>query len=757
MPLLQNRPLATLSLIFIISLTAASLTSTAAKLSLSAMLVFFALLILILKKKRFLVARRPRFLTVILAVAVIGQIFGLASYDLPLLRHEAQSNKSVTVTGTVTDIVYQADFGAAFTLACDTLDGKECHITISVSCDTSTDELLIGDRLSLAGVFTPLIDARYGGTDKYLLADGIMARMQTDTAPTYLGKNQSLLLRTKSQMESYRDSLSARITDAVQGDAGKLMSAMLLGTRDLLPDAVTRDFRRLGISHILALSGLHLSILMVILHTASVWLRLPRRAELLISIAFLVFYIFLTGLTPSILRAGIMAAALSLSFFAARQADSVTSLFLAVTLILLFAPYAIYDCSLWLSFAATLGILIYSESSQGRAQARGVRRAWRLLQGNFLVGLSAFAATLAAISLFFGEISWIAPLANLFLVPLFSLYLIPAVPVLLLGNSLFLGDACSALGNTLLHLTAECAKLPHLLLDTRYLPFTVVMLLGTAALFLYLCFFRTSGKRLLLSTLLLIGISGITLAVCAHPVYTEDRFGYASASANGDLVLVTSQGNTLLYDATYGGSAVTETAEALLREAHATELSAYMLSHYHTRHTSTLARISASFMLRALYLPTPESEDEEALYRELCRMAENRGISVYRYLPYEEISFGDLTLIPHKSGTRKESTHKTTALTVKSPCTTLTYLGKGMAESSVAKTAASSVAISRHLIFGQHGITEHEKIAYPTFCGDLRHVLLPGGATRVENRLLSLLSARAEIRENTVPCLYPLN
>ena len=756
MPLLYRRPLATLCLIFILSLTIASLANIATKLLLAAAFAIFACFVFILRKRCFLVAREPRFLSLVLAVASLAQIYGFLCYDLPFVRDGSHDGKHVTVTGTVTDIAYQTDFGAAFTLACETVNEDPSCLVAAVICDAPSDQLFIGDRLSLRGDLSLLSKARYGGAEKYLLADGATASIQAETAPLYLGSSSSPLLAAKAWLSDYRDLLSSRITGAVKGDAGRLMSAMLLGTRDQLPDTVTRDFRRLGLSHVLALSGLHLGVLMGLLHLLAERIHLPRRAELIVSMTFLLFYILLTGLTPSILRAGIMTATAFLSFFAARQADGVTSLSLSIALILLFSPTSAYDCALWLSFAATLGILIYTES-QRRKTTRGLRRAWQSLQNSFLVGLAAFTATLAIIALFFGEFSWIAPLSNILLVPFLSLYLIPSIPILLFGNFLFLGDACSAFGDLLLRVTEESAKLPHLLLDTQYAPLTAILVLGTTVLFLYICFFRTNGKRLLSGAMLLLLASGVTLTLCAYPVYTEDRFVYTASSASDDLILFTTQGKTLLYDATRGTASTTEAGLALLREAHATELSAYMLSHYHAYHNSAFKRMLSRVTVRKLYLPTPETEEEEDLYRELCRTAATNGIAVYRYLPTEEIVFGGLTVIPHKSGSVSGREHKVCGITAKGANATLTYLGRGMEGSSAAKTASSAVSISQYLIFGTHGPAENGKIAYRKYKEKLSCVLLPGGAERMEPELFALLFDRTSIDICKAPRLYSLH
>ncbi len=754
MAFLHNRPLATACLLFLASLTIASQTSTATKLCLFAVLVFFVLLLPFLRGRLRSFIGKPRYLAVLLSVAALTQLFGIFVYDMPLRRAKEWEGDAVTATGYIEDISYTTDSGASFLLYAKTVDGVWADLRLSVTVNASAEGLVIGDRLTVCGRLTALDDARSGGDEKYLLADGAAASLSTDTSPI-MEPGGRADLRLRHELSLLRDRLRARIRSATEGEAGDLLSAMLLGTREELSDTVTRDFRRLGLSHVLALSGLHLNILLVLLHALSMRLRVGRRGELLLSLLLIAFYALMTGLSPSILRAGIMGAAISLSFFAARPADSVTSLFAAATLILLFSPAAIYDASFWLSFSATLGILVYGEYRNARDTARGLRRAASSLLSNFMVGLSSFAATLAVIALFFGEVSVVAPLSNLLFLPFFSLYLTLAPAVLLFGNFLSLGSGVSLLGNAILLFLEKCAAAPGLLQDIRYPGLTHFLLLGTLLLLFYLAFFRTNARRLLVAVSAFLGIATMILAVYALPLHSQSTLAYRSSSS-GDLILVAEGNRTLLYDATGGGYDVTEEVEDLLRLTHKTELSVYMLSHYHARHPESLNRLLGRTDIRALYLPTPESKSEESLYRDLCRIAEREALSVYLYSPHESIAFFGLSLEAHKKGEVADSAHKTLGLTIRANETTITYLGRASHESDSKRTASSAVAISDILIFGTHGPTETAPIAYPTFREGLSHVLIGGNHSRMDPGLLSLLEERTEVMSGEEACLIHL-
>ncbi len=743
MAFLHNRPLATVCLAILLSLTIASMTSIAVKLLLFAVLAVFACSLFLLQKWMRNAVSRPRFLAFLLVLAASAQLFAIFVYEAPFSRIEENEGEAVTAVGYVESIYYATDYGASFLFMAETANEAPIHLRLAVTVEGPLADLSVGERLSILGDLCSLRDERQSNEGKHLLADGAFGVLVADALPIPLeGSRADLLLRR--DLSLLRDRMAARILSATEGEAGALMSAMLLGTREKLPDTLSRDFRRLGLSHVLALSGLHLNILIALFHVLAARLRLGRRQELAGALFLLLCYILLTGFSPSVLRAGIMAAAVSLSFFAAREADSVTSLFLSVLLIIIVTPSAIYDPSLWLSFAATLGILIYSEYKEKSKTLPVIGH----ILSSFLIGISAFAATLSAVALFFGEISWASPFSSILFVPLLSLYLMAAPIVLIFGNLLSLGSAASFFGNALIFLIRKCASLPNLLLDIRYPAVLAVLLFGTCLLFIYLSFFRTNGKKLLISVSLFLTVSALTFSICAAPAYTEKEISYTALPA-GDLLLFSRGGDSLLYDATSGGYSTVEAAEELLSLSHETELDGYMLSHYHVRHPTTFARLLGRVSIRTLYLPTPESEEEASIYHELVSIAEKNAVSLYRYSPFEEFCFADLRFTAHKGHAPSEGVHKSLGLTVKGTRETFTYLGRGMNETvSGAITSASAVEISDILIFGTHGAPETEPISYTIFKKELRLVLI-SDAERLYPELLLFLEEHGVLKDET--------
>ena len=201
-----------------------------------------------------------------------------------------------------------------------------------------------------------------------------------------------------------------RLINLSNKESGGLLAALLLGERDCLPIGTKVDFARIGISHVLALSGMHLAILVIGLSKLLAFFGVGKKTRTLISIIFTLFYMTLTGFSVSVTRAGVMLICSSLLFLLSRTKDSMTSLFIAVTLIVISSPYSIYDTSLWLSAFATLGIVVFSEIQNGRVF---IHPSVNWIITSLLSTFFALGATFVFTSLKFNGISMLAPIATL--------------------------------------------------------------------------------------------------------------------------------------------------------------------------------------------------------------------------------------------------------------------------------------------------------------------------------------------------------
>ena len=222
-----------------------------------------------------------------------------------------------------------------------------------------------------------------------------------------------------------RDWSNTALIDMMGRVNGALAASMLHGYTDHVPDSVLADFRDSGIAHLLAVSGLHVSLLI----GALVFLLRHRgyKLQLAVVAAFLLFYCAFTAFAASTVRASIMTICLLLARALWRRSDALSSLSLAFLLIVSISPFALFTAGFQLSFTAVLGILLLYP-----VFSAAFKRLPRPLGNSFALSISANVATLPATAANFNRLPLLAVAANLLVVPLAMLAILPAFIALLI-------------------------------------------------------------------------------------------------------------------------------------------------------------------------------------------------------------------------------------------------------------------------------------------------------------------------------------
>ena len=337
--------------------------------------------------------------------------------------------------------------------------------------------------------------------------------------------------------------LKSELNNALDGDAAALAVGMLTGDKTGINRLTQKQFSKTGLSHVLAVSGLHMSILVLSLYKLlRLWFRRFRRVTAVGCILAAVLYAGVTGFSPSALRSCIMLCVMLGSKLVNRRADALNSMGLAAFAIVLSNPYSVADWSFMLSFSATLGIVLLNRriNSFSSAVCKKIRQpqlfglAVGLLDS---VGISV-AATLFClpVSVFFvGSVSTVFIPANLL-----TLYAVPAVLVTALITAVLPG-AVSAISAFLCE--AFCAyilkvvKLLSLFEYARISTDSALVKFSLAAAGLVILaavlFMKNRGKLLRLSAAVVAATVAVNIAFGAAMEYKQ-----VSIAANEDCIVV---------------------------------------------------------------------------------------------------------------------------------------------------------------------------------------------------------------------------
>ncbi len=378
--------------------------------------------------------------------------------SLPYQDYVEYEQRADVIEGTVTESGSSAD-SSYLELKVDRSHIGLPEGTVIRLYSGSTGNIHIGDRVRAECDYGRVTKASYRANSVALTANGSVISHKQDDSLLNIFRNT--LLDACEKLYAPYDSVG-------------VAQALTVRERSLLPLDTAEGYRNAGVAHLLAISGLHLSILVMLLRRMLLAFRLRKLTRECIALLVILLYCILTGFSPSIVRASVMLGFVLLGEIFLDETDSITVLFLALLLLLLANPYSLLSIGLQLSFLSCLGILLLSPHisdlqkklrGDSKSKHRALRRCSASLAGSFLISTGAVAFTFPVSVISFGNLSYLAPLANMVLVPLFT----PILALLLLSVLLypllpFLGYGLAAIpGVALLGMD----KLFALLLDAQ--------------------------------------------------------------------------------------------------------------------------------------------------------------------------------------------------------------------------------------------------------------------------------------------------
>ena len=214
------------------------------------------------------------------------------------------------------------------------------------------------------------------------------------------------------------------IEDLLPSPQAPLLSGILLGVESQIPPDVREAFNRTGTSHIIAISGANIIVVIQVLLRSLQPITGKRRARLL-TISGVGFYTILVGADPAVVRAAIMGSLSLIAMQTGRKAHGLTSLAFSIWLMSLVNPTILWDVGFQLSVAATAGLVLFADDFARALEAvlaRGfaensARQIAHWLSEPVTIGLAAQITTTPLILFYFGRFSLISFIANVLILP----------------------------------------------------------------------------------------------------------------------------------------------------------------------------------------------------------------------------------------------------------------------------------------------------------------------------------------------------
>lgn len=293
----------------------------------------------------------------------------------------------------------------------------DCRIRIKEEGKEWIPESFAGNKIRVFGTFSTFQPAGNPGqfdsydyyTGRGLFADISALKITVLEETKARGGHALFVLKQR-----LRESISLMYPREKAG----VLVAMLLGDKDLLPEEIETLYRQNGISHILAISGLHISMLCMGLFGLLRKLTVPLRVSVALSIAFLMFYVFFTGASTSSVRAAVMCFVMFGARLLRRSYDLLSSLSFAAIAVTAIWPFELTSAGFLLSFGAVLGVAIAKEIEYHLLELHEGKRPWWCV---FLFSGMIQMVTMPVSLWFFYELSPYGIFLNLLVIPLVSL------------------------------------------------------------------------------------------------------------------------------------------------------------------------------------------------------------------------------------------------------------------------------------------------------------------------------------------------
>lgn len=535
--------------------------------------------------------------------------------------------KFALITGTVTDYSRDTKYGSAVEADIELGEKRYC---VQLYLKNHVD-LQPGDSVKGEFRFRMTHEGLEGST--YHRGNGTFLLGYAKSDCTYTKSNDTPIRYFPAVL---RRNITKRLDTYFPEDVSFFTKALLLGDRSDVDYETNTAFKTGGISHVIAVSGLHVSILFSVVYMA---MGKKRALTALIGIPILLLFAATAGFTPSITRACVMQILMILAMLFNRDYDPSTALAAAVLIMLVINPIVVTAPSFQLSVGCMGGIFLFCERIKNRITGWRFWCAWKgkCLKVRFRqwfasgvsVTISAMFFTTPLVAYYFGCISLIGVITNLVTLwavswIFYGILLVCLLSLIWSQGALAVAWLISWLIRYVLWTVRWLSSAPFAAVYTKSVFVVIWLILCYVLLAVYLCI-----KKRKISILLSSGLLGLCLAVlCSwlEPTVSGRKMTVLDVG-QGQSILLQSEGKTYLVDC--GGDSDTVAADMAaetLLSMGIYRLDGVILTHYDDDHAAGVTELLSRIPAQQVYLP--RHTEKLQLQHEILVASEGRSVYV---------------------------------------------------------------------------------------------------------------------------------
>lgn len=510
-------------------------------------------------------------------------------------------------------------------------NNKKILINIKMSQDIPS--IKYGDSLYIEGEFKQPEEARnYKGYNykQYLKTKKIIGTVELEKAKILKSSNGSFIHNIQKYI---KDTINGTLTD----EEGNLLLAILLGDKDKLSEDIQESFKTSNLSHMLAVSGAHVSYIILGLTYVLQNSIIGKKNEKIVCIIFLLFFMAITNFTPSVTRACIMAVLTLFSGIIYRKSDVYTNISVAALITLIFNPYNLLDLGFQLSYGGTIGIIIFIKRIQ---EKKSNSKVINYIKQMALVSIYANIIIIPIMMYHFNTVSFTFIISNIMASPILGiivitgfLFIIASITVKPLTRliAIFIKPILSIL----IKISQICSKLPfsNILVVTPYM-FNVI---SYYAIILYCIKSKKNNKCKIIICLLIVLIL-INFIIYIFP--QKLRIFFIDVGQGDSTLIITPDKKTVLIDG--GGSDSFDVGEKVLLpyllDRRILKIDYVLISHFDTDHCGVILTIMEKVKVKNIIISEQAEHSEN--YERFKKLMIHKKIRLIEVKKGDKIKIG---------------------------------------------------------------------------------------------------------------------
>jgi competence protein ComEC len=473
-----------------------------------------------------------------------------------------------------------------------------------------------------------------GGFDyrRYLSQSGVSATIFAKSTRIKIGEITDVNPLVKAGL-TIRNRIIKVIEKSLPPEQAGLLNGMLIGYTGGLDKDLQKSFSDSGLSHLMAVSGMNIAFIVFPLIFLFKKFRIKQNTANIIIILILILFVYITGFSPSVVRAVIMAIVVLGGQILYREAEVITSLSLAAIIILIYNPITLLDIGFQLSFTATFSLILFYKYIKSLLSFKHIPKSVTDL---LAVTLSAQAGVIPITAFYFNKISLISVFTNIVVVPLTGIITILGFVMAILGQiNIILSQIIGYINYTFLSfvllITKVSADLPFAVVKI-ITPHIVIIFLYYFLILFFLWFKPITGARI--RQKYVIAFSGLIIIIFSLYIFYPRGLEVVFIDVGqGDATFIrTESGKTVLID---GGGIENNpnpdinigetTIIPFLLDYGVSKLDLVIGTHGHEDHIQGLLPVLQEFKVSNFIIPDITQKKE---FEELINISLKRGIKV---------------------------------------------------------------------------------------------------------------------------------